>query len=135
MAYSNLQTAVSQYQANDVAGIAHYANPHKLIEMLLGGALDRLAQAKGGILRGDVVQKLQGISKAVAIIEQLRLQLDFQAGGEIARNLGRLYDYMLRRLPKANADDDVGGIDEVSALLREIKSAWDAIPAALHAQH
>lgn len=135
MAYPRQQTAMSQYQENDVAGSVHYANPHKLIEMLLSGVLDRLAQAKGGIQRGDRMQKLQGIAKSVAIIEHLRVQLDFQAGGDIARNLGRLYDYMLRRLPKANADDDVAVIDEVLGLVREIKAAWDAIPVTVRTHH
>lgn len=131
MAYQH-SAALAQYQSNDVAGALGDATPHRLIQMLLAGALDRLAQAKGGVLRRERAQKLQGIAKAVAIIEHLRVSLDRDAGGEIARNLENLYDYMVRRLIQANAADDVAAIDEVIALLRDIKSAWDAIPRARH---
>ncbi len=130
MAYRQ-HAALAQYQSNDVAGAMGDASPHQLVQMLLAGALDRLAQAKGGVLRNDRAQKLQGVAKAVAIIEHLRLNLDRQGGGEIARNLENLYDYMVRRLLKANVDDDVRIIDEVAGLLRDVKSAWDAIPMNL----
>jgi flagellar protein FliS len=130
MAYRQ-NTALAQYQSNDIAGAMGDASPHQLVQMLLAGALDRLAQAKGGVMRADRPQKLQGVAKAVAIIEHLRLNLDHQAGGEIARNLENLYDYMVRRLLKANVDDDVKIIDEVAGLLRDVKSAWDAIPMNL----
>ena len=134
MAYRQ-NTALAQYQSNGVAGAIGDASPHQLVQMLLGGALDRLAQAKGGVLRHDRAQKLHGVSKTVAIIEHLRINLDREAGGEIARNLENLYDYMVRRLLKANVDDDVLIIDEVSGLLRDVKSAWDAIPMNLRAPH
>lgn len=134
MAYQN-SSALAQYQSNGAAGAISDASPHRLIQLLLAGALDRLAQAKGGIQRGDRARKLHGITKAVAIIEHLRLQLDFKGGGQIARNLDALYDYMLRRLPQANAADDVVTIDEVSGLLRDIKSAWDAIPQGRPGHH
>lgn len=126
---------MQQYQSAGAAGAAHFATPHKLVEMLLAGAMDRLAQAKGGMMRGDTAQKLQGIAKTVAIVEHLRMNLDFQAGGEIARNLGHLYDYMMQRLAAANAGNDVRVVDEVLGLLREIKSAWDAIPPPQQARH
>ena len=134
MAYQN-NAALAQYQSNDVAGAISDASPHRLVQMLLAGALDRIAQAKGGVLRSDRAQKLQGIAKTVAIVEHLRLTLDRQAGGEIARNLENLYDYMVRRLLKANVDDDARILDEVGTLLREIKSAWDAIPQTTRSRH
>ena len=134
MAYRQ-NTALAQYQSNGVAGAIGDASPHQLVQMLLGGALDRLAQAKGGMLRNDRAQKLQGVAKTVAIIEHLRINLDREAGGEIARNLENLYDYMVRRLLKANVDDDADIIDEVSGLLRDVKSAWDAIPMNLRTAH
>lgn len=130
MAYRQ-NAAAAQYQSNGVAAAMGDASPHQLVQMLLAGALDRLAQAKGGVLRQDRPQKLQGVAKAVAIIEHLRLNLDREAGGEIASNLENLYDYMVRRLLKANVDDDVKIIDEVAGLLRDVKSAWDAIPMNL----
>ena len=48
--------------------------------------------------------------------------------GEIAKNLYRLYDYMLRRLIQANAKNDSSFVEEVSEHLSMLRSAWvDAI--------
>lgn len=132
---SNFQAALRQYQNYGNAGTAAEASPHKLIDMLLSGALDRLAAAKGCVQRGERAQKLQAIASAVAIVEHLRLCLDTQAGGDIARNLAQLYDYMLRRLFKANAEDNAAIIEEVSGLMRELKLGWEAMQGAPERRH
>jgi flagellar protein FliS len=79
------------------------------------------------MLRGDL-QKGGLISQAISIIDGLRNSLDMEAGKEIAVNLDNLYEYCERRLLKANIDNDPAILDEVSSLLHEVKSAWDAIP-------
>jgi flagellar protein FliS len=132
MATLNYQhSALRQYQSMDVASDVHTASPHKLIEMLLAGALARIARARGAIVRKDIELKIESILSASAIIENLMISLDMKAGGDIARNLASLYDYMLRRLVYANAHNDAAVLEEVSRLLSEIKSAWDAIPMSL----
>ena len=127
--------ALRQYQNYDTAGAAYEADPHKLIGMLLSGVVDRLASAKGYILRGERAPKLQAISSAVAIIEHLRLRLDMNAGGEIARNLASLYDYAVKRLLKANAGDDPTLVEEVIGIMRELKVGWEAMPQAPVVRH
>jgi flagellar protein FliS len=120
--------ALRQYQSAGVASAANCANPYQLVEMLLTGAVDRIARARGHMLRSEVLPKIEAIRSAISIVEYLRISIDMQGGGQIARNLCNLYDYMLQRLTKANADNDPVILDEVSALLRDIKSAWDEIP-------
>lgn len=127
--------ALRQYQRYDTAGAAYEADPHKLIGMLLSGVCDRLASAKGFILRSERTPKLQAISSAVAIIEHLRLRLDMQAGGEIARNLAGLYDYAVKRLLKANIEDDPAVVEEVIGLMRELKAGWEAMPQVPAVRH
>ena len=91
------------------------------------GALDRLAKAQGALERGWLSEKGELIGKAVSIIAGLKDVLDFEQGGDIATNLDRLYDYMIRRLSEANRNNDPVILEEVSGLIREIKSGWDAI--------
>jgi flagellar secretion chaperone FliS len=128
MATQYLNAALTHYRHVGNAA-AFETEPQKLIEMLLAGVLDRLAKARGCMTRGERPEKLHYISSAISIIEHLRLVVDVPAGGALAENLVRLYEYMLRRLPAANVADDVSVIDEVSSLLREIKSAWDCLPS------
>ncbi|WP_435104266.1 flagellar export chaperone FliS [Arhodomonas sp. AD133] len=114
---------------------ANYADPWQLTEMLFSGALERIAQAKGAMERGDTAAKGERIGKAIGILDGLRGGLDHQAGGDLAANLDALYDYMQRRLVSANARNDAAALDEVIALLREIKEGWDAIPAEARNAH
>ncbi len=128
-------SALRQYQGSSLAGAADYASPHKLIDMLLGGAIDRIARARGHLLRSEIPQKLEVLTSVVAILDHLRLSLDYDAGGDIARNLGMLYGYMLQRVALANATGDARVLDEISDLLRKVKSAWEALPQATLAVH
>jgi flagellar protein FliS len=123
----NAMAAMRQYQTVNTQAQAVDASPHRLIQMLMEGGLTRMAQARGALERGQVALKGELIGKAVAIISGLRDGLNLQAGGELALNLDRLYAYMSVRLIEANVKNDPALLDEVAGLLRNIKSAWDAI--------
>ncbi len=128
--FMNTNGALKAYKQVGVQSEVTLANPHRLVQMLLDGALDRIAVAKGHMARGEVAEKGSTISKTIAIVDGLRMSLDGESGGTIANNLDELYEYMGRRLLQANAEDNPALLDEVAALLGEIKSAWDAIPEA-----
>ena len=102
--------------------------------MLMDGALERIAIARGCIERngkGDVARKAAALNQCISIVGELRGTLDMGAGGELAENLNKLYDYMIRRLLLANVNNDVKILTEVASLLDNVRSAWAAIaPAA-----
>tara|TARA_R110001583_G_scaffold195380_1_gene372445 strand:- start:2536 stop:2931 length:396 start_codon:yes stop_codon:yes gene_type:complete len=121
--------ALKQYNSVDVRSAVDSASPHKLIIMLFDGAMTAVTRAKGLIERKDMAGKGQQIQKASEIIIGLKGSLDLEQGGEVAANLDGLYDYILRRLIEANRNVDVAPLNEVSALLTEIKGGWEAMPA------
>lgn len=131
MSYSTASRAIHQYSRVGTHGGVESANPHQLTAMLLGGALSRIASARGHMERGEIAAKGESISRSLDIIEGLRGSLDLARGGELAGRLESLYEYMARRLLEANVRNDVGALDEVAGLLRPIKEAWDAIPVEL----
>ncbi len=119
---------VSQYnQVNNYSGITD-ADPHRLVQMLLEGVLGKVAVVKGLMKRGEISKKGEVIGNAISIVSGLRASLDIEAGGELAENLDNLYEYIERRLLQANLKNDTDILDEVTSLLREIKTGWDAIP-------
>lgn len=128
MSYSNRRKGANQYGRVAAESEAGFASPHRLVQMLMEGALDKVATAKGAMSRKDYATKSEQLTWAGSIIAGLRSGLDMEAGGEIANNLNDLYDYMSRRLIDANVQNDTAILDEVSGLLVEIKSAWDAMP-------
>lgn len=121
--------AMKQYQQVSLEARVAEASPHGLIQLLMQGGLERLAQARGAIERGQLAERGELISKTIAIVGGLREALNPEAGGELALNLDRLYAYMTERLLEANRNGDAAILDEVSGLLREVKSGWDAIAA------
>lgn len=124
--------ALEGYGRGAVESEVNFASPHRIIQMLMEGALSKIATAKGCIARNDIAEKSRQITWGMNIIQGLRTSLDAQKGGEVAANLDSLYEYMGRRLLEANVTNDVGILDEVSSLLMEVKAGWDNIPSEYH---
>lgn len=110
------------------------ADPHKLIQLLYNGALERINMAKARVQQKDYSAKAQLINKAIEIIGGLRSFLDFEKGGELALRLEALYDYMERTLLEASAKNDIAKLDEVANLLRSVKEGWDGIRGEVESQ-
>lgn len=127
MTFATAYSAHRRYQEMGAETSVTDADPHRLILLLLQGALDRIAGAKGYMQRGEVASKCESIGKAIDIIAGLRGALDLERGGEIAANLHALYDYSELRLLEANCHNDSSRLDEVVRLLGQIKVAWDGI--------
>ena len=124
----NAVSAMKQYQQVSVHSGIMDASPHRLVQMLMEGALEKIALAKGNMANNEIANKGENISKAIAIIGGLQASLDYDSGGELAENLSNLYDYMANRLVVANLRNDESILDEVVSLMVEIKMGWDGIP-------
>lgn len=124
---SGVRSALQQYKQVNVHSMVEGASPHRLIQMLMEGALEKMHIARGLMLEGKLGPKAEHITWAISIIDGLRISLDKELGGEIAQNLEDIYDYMVRRLVETNLKNDVTILDEVSDLMKQIKEAWDAI--------
>ena len=135
MNYANNHAAMNKYTQVGNQSTAAFANPHRLIQMLMEGALEKISKAKGFLQNGDIAKKGEHISWAISIIEGLRVSLDHSHGGQISENLESLYIYMISRLTQANLNSSIEMLEEVSDLLLDIKSGWDAIPQDVIEQH
>jgi flagellar protein FliS len=113
------------YQAQSILT----ASPGQLVLLMYDGALRFMAQARAAFaLPEDDFTRIQKINtslvRAQAILAELRANLDFASGGEIATNLDRLYDYHLRRLHEANMRKDESAVAEVEGLVRTLRDGW-----------
>ena len=125
---------IQRYKRVEAQTSAEFTTPHRLIQMLLAGAIEKIELAKVHMQAGETVQKGNQISWAISIIDGLRMSLDKDSNNEISENLDALYDYMGRRLLEANLNDSAEILDEVVSLLMEIKSAWDSVSELLAQQ-
>ena len=125
---------VKNYQKEALKTRVAGADRYEIIQMLMAGAIEKMVLAKVAIEKRHYEAKSEHLSKASAILEALRGCLDFEVGGEVTENLYSLYSYMIDRLLDASIKNDPEIVAEVSSLLKEIKSAWDAIPFEVREQ-
>jgi flagellar protein FliS len=123
----NPQEALKHYRQAGLEAEVSTASPHRLIQLLMAGALDRVAVAQGAIERGDTALKGEQISKAIGIVTGLRASLDLNVPGDLPANLDQLYEYMELRLLHGSVNNDPAALAEVSELLKTLKSGWDEI--------
>ncbi|MDO9167776.1 MAG: flagellar export chaperone FliS [Methylobacter sp.] len=126
----NALSAIKQYQQVSASSAVMGASPHRLVQMLMEGALERIAIARESMARNEIALKGQNIGVAINIVGGLQASLNKEAGGAIAENLDNLYDYMVNRLLVANSQNDASILDEVFGLMVEIKMGWDSMPDA-----
>lgn len=105
------------------------ASPGQLVLMMYDGVLKSLALARDAFEQPpENMQRIELINrhllKAQSILSELQGTLNFDAGGEIAKTLHRLYDYHNRRLFEANLKKQVGPVIEVERLVRELRDGW-----------
>lgn len=116
--------SVNPYQKYKVAQYST-ASPEQLLLMLYDGAIKFARQAKKEMEEKNIEGANNKLKRTEDIINELMVSLDMDHGGEIARNLYNLYDYMNRRLIQANIRKDPSLVDEVINLLNSLKKSWE----------
>lgn len=121
-----LQSPLTAYRETRV----RTASPGQLIVMLYNEAVKQCDTALE-ILDEDYKKKPQNIERINAavnkvqdIITELMASLDFEAGGDIARDLFSLYVFFNRELMEANIAKDRGRIRSIRTMLDELRQAW-----------
>ena len=106
------------------------ASPMQLVLLLYNGAIDHLNKSEQGMKKGTPEGKEEfraGVTGTQNIITELAVSLDMEKGGEIAKQLFQLYDYMSYRLTNTNIAMEVDGIIEVRGLLLKLKTSWEIV--------
>lgn len=117
----------SQYRQTSVTSAVLDADPHRLVALMFAGARNRLRLAVACMETGNVAKKGEAIVEASTIIGHLDGSLNHEAGGDIARNLSALYQYIQVRLVEGNVGNDPSALHECDDLLADIETAWTAI--------
>jgi len=103
------------------------APPGRLVVMLYDGCLRFLFQSAYAMREGNKQQSLDRMRRAEAIIDELRITLDHDKGGDIATNLDALYGFSRSHLLKAWVEQDPAKIEEVSGIMSDLRDAWAEI--------
>jgi flagellar protein FliS len=111
----------NRYRQTDVIT----ADPKRLVLLCYEEAIRSLQLAKAKYEEEEFEKKGKAVRKALDLINELREALDFDRGGEIAKNLDGIYAFMTARILKADTTKEMEGFDQVAAMLEELRSAWE----------
>ncbi|NOS81333.1 MAG: flagellar export chaperone FliS [Nitrospira sp.] len=120
MTVANNPNAIAAYLAGNVT----QADPAQLIVLLYEGAIYRIGQAVQEMEKQNALASGIALYRALAIIGELRKSLNLEAGGEIARNLDRLYLHMHEELVKGHLAKQAQPLERVRTLLTDLNSSW-----------
>lgn len=116
-------SAGNAYKSNEVLT----APKKKLVIMLYDGAVKNLKIAKLSMGDKNIEKTNNAIIKAQNILAEFMSTLNFDEGGDIAKGLMNLYQYMYDRTIRANIDKDPEILDEVIGMLEDLRDTWSRI--------
>lgn len=105
------------------------APPERLVVMLYDGARRFLHQAAAAMRDGDVPTAHERLRRAEAIVAHLLGTLD-TTQGEVAERLEAIYVFCQRQLAEARMQQDPSRVEQVGALLGELREAWAQLAAS-----
>ena len=100
------------------------ASPEQLTLMCYDGALRFMRRAAKALDENDLAEASNATGRAQAIVNELNITLDMDAGGEIASNLRAIYLFVNRHLAEAVATCDSGKVSQAMVLIGDLRGAW-----------
>ena len=100
------------------------ASPLEMVVMLYDGLITAMLRGIDAVEAHDIERKCQHLNRALAIILQLEGTLNFELGGEIARNLQRFYVYSRAKIMKANIESSAEALRSLIEYFTTLRDAW-----------
>ncbi|MGB4459117.1 MAG: flagellar export chaperone FliS, partial [Defluviitoga tunisiensis] len=100
------------------------ASPTKLVELLYKNSIERLEKAVKAIEKNNLIEANHEIIRVEEIILELNVSLNIEKGGEVAKNLRLLYNYIYEQLIQANLKKDIDTLTEVKSLIKDLYETW-----------
>lgn len=107
------------------------ASKEQILLMLYQAAIKNCKKAMEAIDNKDVAKKGEFIGKLQDIIVELNNSLDFEVGGDVAKELASLYDYMMYATTQANIKISKEPLEGVLNVLNTLYDGWLAAVKSL----
>ena len=100
------------------------ASKEKILLMLYEGAIRFMKQALVAIDKKDIASRGMNIGRAYDIVMELNNTLNFEAGGDLAKNLEQLYMFITDQLTQANIKSDRVALVHALKTMETLYSGW-----------
>jgi flagellar protein FliS len=110
------------------------ASKEQILIMLYEAAINHLKRAAESCQKNDYAAKGVAVGKAHDIVNELSNTLDFEVGGEVARNLESLYVFIIQQITQGNIQNDPAKFDEARKIMENLLEGWKGAVAQLQAR-
>jgi flagellar secretion chaperone FliS len=118
-----MKDAARAYRESAVRG----ASPVGLIVILYEEVIHAMRQAQRALLSGNIEERTHSLGHAIAVVGHLQVILNFEKGGQIARDLSAFYDLLQNKILDANVNADHLQMEWVAAECSKIKQVWQEV--------
>lgn len=100
------------------------ASKEQILLMLYQAAIKNCKKAMEAIDEKSIAKKGEHIGKMQDIIVELQNSLDMEVGGEVAKELNSLYEFMIHASTQANINIDKKPLEGVLNVLNTLYDGW-----------
>lgn len=122
-----MQDKLGAYRQADTLGKSQL----DLILQVYDGAIQAFKGATQHYGAEEFQQGFDCLEKAKRFVTHLYTTLDFENGGEVAENLGRMYAFILNEANVAQSTKNLTQLDKLSDMLNNLREGWAALKGGL----
>ena len=100
------------------------ASPAQLVVMLYDHVLVNLRRSRFALDLAGTERRVALLGKCRDAVTELLVTLDFERGGDIAKELSGLYAFLLRAFLELGAKPDAAYLDRVTAIVQDLRDAF-----------
>jgi flagellar protein FliS len=120
----NLAFALNTYNQTKVASETNKRDGHEAVKYALDQVINSMEKLNSGV---DPEKKEQYFEKALSSIYFLQKCLDFEKGGDLAKNLFKVYEYCRVQIVEFALKGTVQKLDTAIEFVQTILDGWDGI--------
>ncbi len=100
------------------------ATPIELVVILFDAAIGDMRRANAAIKANDVEERAQAIRHAMVILQQLQGTLDFDKGGQVARQFEQFYNLIRAKLLESQLRNSTELMQQQIQFMSEVRDCW-----------
>jgi flagellar secretion chaperone FliS len=118
-----MRDPVRAYRESSVRG----ASPVGLVVILYDEIMRSLRKANRAIQERNIEERTREVNHAIEVIGYLQVTLNFDAGGEVAKNLSHFYNLSRTKILEANVRGDSQILEQLVSDFSQVASAWQQL--------
>ena len=103
------------------------ASPEQQAALIMEAGQLHLGKAIQALNRNDSSAATSSFIRVAEVIKEANLRLNLEDGGELAKNLEKLYDWWMKQIMLASRAKDTSRLAAVAQSMGEIRQTWEQL--------